>query len=203
MIVSETKSDIIKVLLAIQQGFLLNGVKAIFSPIDDIHLVGELDNFENLAYSIKAQSPEIVIISPGERNPSVFDHVKIIKASYPEVSVIIMLENYEDELIYTALGLGVSACLTTGVHADELVACIRKVSHGEYPIFDTLTRPEIAQLIINDMDSYLSDDTNNASDVKKTLIKEEREILRRVAGGYTFDQLVSSDESNENDIMQN
>ncbi|MFC1946988.1 hypothetical protein ACFLXY_03605 [Chloroflexota bacterium] len=198
---SETKSEIINILLAIQQEFLCNGVKAIFSPYDEIHIVGELDNFENITDSVKAQLPDIVVISTGERNPFVFDCVKTIKASYPEVSVIIMLENIEDELIYTALGLGVSACVTTGVHAGELITCIRKVSHGEYPIIDTLLIPEIARLIIKDMDSYLSNDNIKATDAKKTLSNEEGEILRLVAGGYTYDQLISSDNNSENDVM--
>lgn len=202
MIVSENRMENINILLAIRQEFLRNGVKSIFSLHDDIHIVGELDSFETLVDSVKVQLPEILILSTDERNTSVFDYVKTIKASYPEVSVIMMLDNFEDKSIYAALGSCVSACLTTGVYTDELVDCIRRVSNGEYPIFDTLTRPEIAQLIVNDMESFLSNNTINATDAKKTLSNEEMEILRLFAGGYTFDQLVSRDNSSEDDIRQ-
>ena len=201
MIVSETKSESINILLAIQEVFLCNGVKAIFSPFDDLHIVGEIDNLENLVDSVKDRLPEIVILSVSERNLFVFDLVKTVKASNPEVSVIIMLETFKDELIYTALGLGVSACVTTGVQANELITCIRKVSQGEYPITDTLLIPEIAQLIIKEMDSYLSNNSVIAVDGGKTLSNEEAKILQLVAIGYTYDQLISGDKSSENDVM--
>ena len=199
---SETNSEIINIILAIQQQFLCNGVKAVFDPFDDIHIIGELDKLENLIDSIKDSVPEIVIISTGENNTGVFNYIKTIKATYPGVSVIIILENVEDELIYTALGLGVSACLSTGVLEDELINCVRKVSYGEYPIIDTLTRPEIAQLIFKDMASNIGDDTIDATNAKKTLSNEESALLSLVAGGYTFDQLISSEKNSASSVMQ-
>jgi DNA-binding NarL/FixJ family response regulator len=200
--VSEIKSENINILLAIPQEFLCNGIKAIFSRFEDIQIVGELDNFENLADSVKTQLPEILIISAGERNPFIFDLVKTIRISHPEVSVIVMLENYEDELIYASLCLSVSACLTTSVQSDELITCIRKVWHGENPIFDTLTRPGIARLIIKDMDSILTSDFTDPADTRKTLSDKEREILRLVANGNTLDQIILNINSTENDTIQ-
>ena len=199
---SETKSEIINILLAIPQDFLCNGIKAIFSRFDDIRIVGELDDFENLADSVKALLPEILIISTNERSPFVFDLVKTIKISYPEVSVIIMPESYEDELIYASLCLSISACLTTSVQSDELITCIRKVWHGENPIFDTLTRPEIARLIIKDMDSILTSDIDDSADNRKTLTDKESKILHLISTGYTLDQIMSNINSYENEIIQ-
>ena len=199
---SETKSEIINILLAIPQDFLCNGIKAIFSRFDDIRIVGELDDFENLADSVKALLPEILIISTNERSPFVFDLVKTIKISYPEVSVIIMPESYEDELIYASLCLSISACLTTSVQSDELITCIRKVWHGENPIFDTLTRPEIARLIIKDMDSILTSDIDDSADNRKTLTDKERKILHLISTGCTLDQILSNINSYENEIIQ-
>ena len=198
---SEIKSEIIKILLAIPRVSLCNGIKAIFSPCDDIQVVGELDNFENLAGSVKSQLPEILIVSINEKNPLVFDLIKTIKMSHPEVSVIIMLENFEDELVYAVLGLGVSACLSTGAGSEELITCIRKVWHDENPIFDELTRPEIARLIVKDMDSDLNGDISDAADTRKSLSDREREILLLVADGYTLDQIIPEIDSNENDVI--
>ena len=199
---SETRAENISILLAIRQEFLRNGVKSIFSSYDDIQVVEELDSFNILADSINAQVPKIAIISTDERNSSVFDYVKTIKALYPEVSIIMMLENFEDELIYAALGSSVSSCLTVGVQADELIACIRKVSHGENPIFDMLTRPGIARLIIKDMESNLNSKNTDAAYTRKTLTDREREILSLIASGHTMEQLVSNINSTENDILQ-
>ena len=203
MIVSENRVDTINILLAIRQEFLRNGVKSFFVSHDDIQVVGELDSFENLADTIKVQLPEIVIISTDERNSPIFDYAKTIIASNPEVSVIMMLENFEDELIYAALGSSVSSCLTVEVQADELIACIRKVSHGEYPIFDMLTRPGIARLIIKDMESDLYSDNTGVTDTRKTLSDREREILSLIANGNTMEHVVSNINSTENDIYQN
>ncbi|UCD08980.1 MAG: response regulator transcription factor [Dehalococcoidales bacterium] len=132
----------------------------------------------------------------------IFDYLKTIKVLYPEVSIIILFEDIDDELVYTALGTGISAFLTTGVHSDELVTCIRKVSNGEHPIIDTLAKPEIARLIIKDMESDLNGNTFDGATTNKSLSYEEREILHQVANGYTVDQLISGGVNSENDIMQ-
>jgi len=200
--VSETKSGIISILLAIQPDYLRNSIKANLSLFDDIHIIDELDNIENLINAVKTESPEIVLISVNQRNSLVYDSIKTIITSYPGVSVITLLDDLEDDSIYTILGLGVSACITTGIQTEELNTCIRKVWNGENPIFDILTRPGIARLILNDMRSDLTGDVTNVDNIQKTLSGLESEILDRIADGDTLDKITSNVNISENEIIE-
>jgi RNA polymerase sigma factor (sigma-70 family) len=189
----------ISVFLVDWQVLFREGIHFTLSGEDDMDVIGEATNNEEALHFIETNQPRVVILNANHSKFAGVEATRRIKASFPSVSVILIMDSDDEEQLYAALKCGASACLTKEVDPDELVNIIRKVSQGAYPISEVLLRPEIAPRVINEFEasSLISKEVDN---LLARLSTRESEILHLIADGKTIEQIAQTLNTNEETI---
>ena len=186
----------ISVFLADWQVLFREGIHFTLSGEDDMDVIGEVTNNEEALNFIETNQPRVAILNANHSKLTGIEVTRRIKASFPSVSVILIMDSENEEQLYTALKCGASACLTKDVDSDELISIVRKVSQGAYPISEVLLRPEIATRVIGEFEasSLISKEVDN---LLACLSPRECEILPLIADGNSIEQVARTLNINE------
>jgi len=127
------------------------------------------------------------------------DVISRLKQNLPSVSVILIMDNDNEEQLFSAIKCGASACLTKDIAPFDLVNIVRKVAQGAYPISEVLLRPGIASRVVNEFETFslISKEVNN---LLARLSPHESEILRHIAEGSSIEQVSQALGINEETI---
>lgn len=178
----------ISVFLADWQVLFREGIHFTLSGEEDIEVIGEaIDNEEALNF-IEKNPPRIAILNADHSKLKGIDVTRRIKRNFPSVLVILIMDSYNEEQLFSAMKCGASACLTKEADPDELVNIVRKVAQGAYPISEALLNPEIASRVIEEFEAFslISKEVDN---LLARLSPQEGEILRHIAEGNSMEQL--------------
>ena len=191
--------DKISVFLADWHVLFREGIHFILTGEDDIDVIGEATNNEEALNFIETDPPRVAILNANHGKLTGVEVTRRVKASFPWVSVILLMDSESEEQLYVALKSGASACLTKEVDPDELMNIVREVSQGAYPISEVLFRPEIALRVIGEFEvsSLISKEVDN---LLALLSPREDEILHLIANGNSIEQLAQSLNTNEEAI---
>lgn len=189
----------ISVFLADWQVLFREGIHFTLSGEDDIDVIGETTNNEEALNFIETNPPRVAILNANHSKLSGIDVTRRISQSFPSVSVILIMDTYNEEQLFSAVTCGASACLTKDVDPDELVSNIRKVVQGAHPISEALLRPEVASRTIDEFEAFslISKEVDN---LLAGLSPTESEILRHIADGDSIEQLTQTMGINEETI---
>ncbi len=181
----------ISVFLADWQVLFREGIHFTLSGEEDIEVIGETtDNEEALSF-IEGNPPTVAVLNANRNTPSGIEITRRIKQNLPSVSVIIIMDNDNEEQLFSAMKSGASACLNKETDPDELVKIIREVAVGIYPINEALFKPGIASHVIDEFEtsSLISKEVDN---LLAGLSLREAEILRQIADGNSMEQLTQA-----------
>ena len=191
-----------KVFLSDPQVLFREGIHFILSGEDDFEVIGETTNNEDAFTHITANPPNIAVLS---MHNGKYDGPEItcrIKRSLPSVAIILIMEKANNDLLFSAMKSGASACLTKNSDPEYLLDIIRVVSQGSHPILESLLIPEIASRILAEFDemNLLNSQLDN---LLATLAPKESEILSSVANGNTIEQVAAELDLTEENIRRN
>jgi DNA-binding NarL/FixJ family response regulator len=125
------------------------GIYVALAGEEDIEVVGATSIFKEAERFIKAHSPNVAILHINGGKPSGLEITRRLKLESRPVQVILMLDNEDDERLFSAIKSGVSACITRGIDPDHLVSTIKEVAKGAKPISQALLHPSIASRILD------------------------------------------------------
>jgi DNA-binding NarL/FixJ family response regulator len=185
------KMEKVSVFLADWQVLFREGIHFTLSGEEDIDVIGEAtDNEESLNF-IEKNPPMVAILNVNKGKPSGTEVTRRIKLNLPSVAVILVMDSYNDEQLFSAMKCGASACLVKDIDPDELVKIVRKVAEGACPISEALLRPEIASRIIDEFEASLeiSDEMDN---LLARLLPAEAEILSHIAAGSLIEEITKA-----------
>ncbi len=191
----------ISVFLADWQVLFREGIHFTLSGEDDIEVIGEaVDNEEALNF-IEKNPPRVAILNADHAKLKGTDVTRRIKQNFPSVLVILIMDSYNEEQLFSAVKCGASACLTKEADPDELVNIVRKVAQGAHPISEALLNPEIASRIIEEFEAFslISKEVDN---LLARLSPQEGEILRHMAKGNSMEQIARTMGINEEEIRR-
>lgn len=177
-----------KVLLSDPQVLFREGIHFTISTEEDLEVTGETTNNEEAIAFIEADSPDIAIlnITNGKSNaPSVIRH---IKRNFPSVSIMLLTDKYEEELLFVAIKCGVSTYTKKDINPECLIELIRMVAQGGQPINESLLIPELASRILREFDTF-SPLSELIGDILARLSSGETEILSSIAAGDDIEQI--------------
>ncbi|HEY98423.1 MAG TPA: response regulator transcription factor [Dehalococcoidia bacterium] len=191
-----------KVFLSDPQVLFREGIHFILSGEDDFEVIGETTNNEDAYTHITANPPNIAVLS---MHNGKYDGPEItcrIKRSLPSVAIILIMEKANNDLLFSAIKSGASACLTKNSDPEYLLDIIRVVSQGSQPILESLLIPEIASRILIEFEdmSLLS---KQLDDLLATLAPQESKILNSIASGNTIEQIATELDMTEENIRRN
>ncbi len=177
-----------KVMVIDEQSYFRAGVRQALQQQEDIEIL-ECDPGNNPLGLIEATLPEVALLGSDLASHSGLDLGRKIARNFPNTRVIILSPDPNDEELFEVIRSSAVACLQKNSSAEELVDVIRRASHGEYPINETvITRPSIAKHVLRQFQSMssLGDDMEV---VVAPLTQRERQILNYVADGNTNKQI--------------
>ena len=177
-----------KVMIIDEQAFFRAGVSQALSGQDDIEVI-ECDTNNDTLGAIEAYLPDVVLLGSDLATHSGLELGRRIARNFPNTRVIILSPDPNDEELFEVIKSAAVACLSKNSSAKELVDTIKKASHGEYPINETvMTRPSVAKHVLQqfqDMELL----GNRIETVVAPLTQRERQILSYVADGNTNKQI--------------
>ena len=181
----------ITVFLADWQVLFREGIHTTLSGEEDMEVIGEDVGNEQALSFIETNTPQIAILNAGHDTISGFEATRRIKQNLPEVSVILVMDNYNEEQLYDSLKSGASACLTKDVDPEVVVFTIREVVKGKQPLNDSIWKPEIASRVLDDFTAF-SSLGEQVGKLLAHLTQRETEILHQVADGNNKEQIIDT-----------
>ena len=170
----------------------------------DLVVVGEAADGQTAVQQIDLTTPDVVLIDIDMPRMSGLEVTRIVKRRHPQMGVIILTTQEDDEQLFHAIRAGAAAYATKDIEADELIRLIRRVARGEYLINENvLSRPFVASRVL-DQFRELSQMEHVSDAVFFPLTPREVEILDCVAKGNSNKEiarvLAISDQTVKNHI---
>jgi DNA-binding NarL/FixJ family response regulator len=151
------------------------GLDLLFGDIDDLELVGTVENGEAALDAIKRLKPNVVVMDVRLPGIDGLSAVKRIQAEAPEVHCV-MLSAYGDKrLLSDAIAAGARGYVMKGSPPEDLLRAIRTVAAGK-PFVDPSLSPMLLMTEANRGDG-------------QPLSEREREILQLLAEGYHTEEV--------------
>ncbi len=164
----------ITVLLVDDHRMIRIGLKAYFSTLSDIQVVGEAASGEEAIRLAGILAPDVVLmdlIMPGKDGVEATRQVKKVS---PRTQIIVLTSYHDDEHIFPAIRAGALSYVLKDIDPDELADAIRRASAGE-----AVLNPRVAARLVKEMHGNLSDGINPFNE----LTDREMDVLRQIAGG--------------------
>jgi DNA-binding NarL/FixJ family response regulator len=161
-----------KVMIIDEQAYFRAGVRQVLARQEDLEVV-ECDPGKNPLGFIEANLPDIALLGT-----DLATHSGLILSPDPN-----------DEELFEVIRSSAVACLQKNSPSEDLLNVIRRASHGEYPINDSvINRPSIAKNVLREFQSMASLG-DNMDTVVIPLTQRERQILTYVSDGNTNKQI--------------
>lgn len=167
-------SDPITVLLVDDHSMVRMGLKAYFSTLPDIQVVGEAASGEEAAKLVEQLAPDVVLmdlIMPGMDG---VEATRQVKKRSPRTQVIVLTSYHEDEHIFPAIRAGALSYVLKDIDPDELAEAIRRARAGEAVI-----HPRVAARLVKELHGSRQEEINPYNE----LSERELEVLRQIASG--------------------
>ena len=181
----------VSVFLADWQVLFREGIHFTLSGEEDIEVIGEATNNEEALNFIETNPPKVAILNADHSEISGIRITPRIKQNFPSVSVILIMDNYDEEQLFSAIKCGASACLIKDVDPDELVNTVRKVAQGASPVSEALLKPRLASRVLDEFEDFslISKEVDN---LLARLSPREGEILHHFADENSIEQVAQT-----------
>lgn len=192
--------EIIRLLIADDHTIVRSGLHLLLESEPDIEVVGEATNGVSAVKLADELLPDVVLMDIGMPELNGIEATGQIKASAPDVVILILTMHRSDEYFFQALKAGASGYVLKGAETADLLNAVRSVARGDVFLYPSVARKLVQQ--------YLNQ-TEVDSPEGPSLTHREREILKFIAEGYTTkeiaEQLVvspSTVHSHRTNVMQ-
>lgn len=180
------------------------GVKTALQTDPAIDIVGEAANSEEAFEQIRTIEPDVVITDVKLPSNDGLALTRQVRLHTPGIGVVVLSAYDDEEVLFQAIKVGAAAYFTKDVAPDDLIAGIRRISHGEYLINESvLTRPLVASRVLRQFRD-LSLVGQDVEPLFAPLSAREIEILDYIAKGNSNKeiarQLKISDQTVKNHI---
>jgi two-component system response regulator NreC len=171
-----------RVFIADDHGVLRGGLRALISAQDDMEVVGEAANGPDAEAGIKDTEPDVALMDISMPNGGGLAAIAAVKQTRPKTRILVLTVHDELGYVRAAADAGAIGYVVKNVVDTELLAAIRAVAQGR-----------------SFMDSSVSLETRQSMQTKvaeairgrraSQLTEREREVMGRVAEGYTNSQI--------------
>ncbi|WP_268766020.1 response regulator [Knoellia sp. Soil729] len=164
----------IRVLIVDDHPVVRSGMRTLLSASPCIEVVGEAGTGEEAVELARSTAPDVVLsdlrLGAGLDGVAV---TRAVRASQPEVAVLIITTFDHDVDIVRAVEAGAAGYLLKDALPEEIVAAIRAAAVGE-----TVLSPQLTQRVVQTMRAG-----------KRPLSEREMEVLTLVADGLSNDEI--------------
>ena len=180
----------IQVFIISQQSLFKQGIEQSFADVEDVAISGITGVDESVLKAIDNLPPDVALLDIDGPSESGIELAKRIKQRSPNIGVIVLSSNLDDNQLFLALKAQAVAYLSKEVTAEQLVETVRRVARGEHPINEYLTdRPKVAEHVLQQFQELSA--RSEAEAFMSPLTPREIEILQYIAEGYLNKQIAA------------
>lgn len=170
-------SDDIQTILVIDDHPLMRkGINQLIAMEDSLRLAGEAGDGQRGIELARQFQPDLILLDLNMRGLSGLDTLKALKATDPDVRVIILTVSDSEEDVVAALRAGADGYLLKDMEPEDVLNSLRAVASGRMALGERVT-------------AILADALRHESQLRPTasvrLTEREREILRFIAAGHS------------------
>ena len=174
----------ISVVLADDHPLFREGTRELLERAGDIRVAGEASTGAELVDIVSRLRPDVAIVDIEMPDLNGVEATRAIKASDPEVAVLVLTVHDEEPYVFAILEAGAAGYLLKDVHATELVGAVRALHNGE-----SVLHPAIARQVLRQV---RSEQDPAAPPRTPSLSGGEQAVLRLAARGMT-NQLIAEE----------
>jgi DNA-binding NarL/FixJ family response regulator len=192
--------EIIHLLIVDDHTLFREGLRALFSTIEDIDLVGEATTGKEAIELAEEIQPDVILMDIDMPGISGVQATRSILRNAPSIGIVMVTMLEDDASVFSAMRAGARGYVLKGAQPDELVQTIRAVARGQ-----VLFGPAIATRMMrffNEQESQFR--AALPEDAFPELTPRELEVLELIAEGdknrEIAEKLVISDKTVRNHI---
>ena len=159
------------------------GLRDSLEETDDIKVEGECAVEEDAVELVDSLAPSIVLVGTSPRPRKSLDLARRLSQRCPNTAVIIMTPLPEDAEIFEAIRSGSRAYVSKQATAEEIIALIRRVQQGDFPLNESLaSHPRVAERVLMEFQTLARDQSLDG--LAAPLSRREMEVLQLIRDGY-------------------
>lgn len=175
-----TQENPINIIIVDDHAVVRRGIRLLLEDVNQFHIIEEASEGKDALEKCKRLNPDIVISDISMPGISGLELSEALRVECPKVKVLLLTMHQEAEYVIQAFKSGVYGYLHKGVHEDEIISAIVKISKGT-----KYYNSEIAEILTQGLiDSAKVSD----KDIGR-LTKREKEILKQLVDGFSNKQI--------------
>jgi two-component system, NarL family, response regulator DegU len=184
------ESEKVQVFIISQQSLFRYGIQQCLAGVPDISIAGNTDINDGVLSTIDIMPPDVALLDIDGSADAGLSLARKIKQHSPSIAIVVLASNPTDEQLFAVLKVQAASYLSKETTAEKLVETIRRVSHGEHPINESLTaRPKVAEQVLLQFQE-LSRRTEAEAFISP-LTPREMEILKYIGQGFLNKQIAA------------
>ncbi len=144
----------------------------------DMECVGAFSNAANAINDIKLSNPDLILMDIDMPQVNGINGTKIIKASFPDMPIIIQTVFDDNENIFEALKSGANGYLLKKTAPDKLIEQIQEALNGGAPMTGSVASKVLKFFSAQPQSSY-------------DLTERESQILKLLVDGYSYKMIAN------------
>ena len=159
------------------------GLRQSLSGVNDLRIEGECTVSEEAIELVESSSPDIVLVDADSPRRRGLDLGQCLAQRCPNSAVIVMTSMPSDAELFEVMRIGAAAYLSKQATAQEIIAIIRRVRRGDFPLKECLIcHPRIAERILMEFHSLALN--QRLQGLTTPLSRREMEVLEQIRDGY-------------------
>lgn len=167
-----------KILLVDDHPLFLDGLQVLLEA-GNMTVVGAARDGAAAVAAVRVHRPDAVLMDIQMPSCDGLTATRLIKTEFPEIKIVILTMNDDDQSLFEAIKSGASGYLLKNVETKELLELLEGLSKGE-----TIFSPGLAERLLQEFDAGKGSDL-----ARKPLTLRQEEVLIHIAGGLTYKQV--------------
>jgi DNA-binding NarL/FixJ family response regulator len=176
----------IRLVLADDHAVVRSGTRELLEQQPDFKIIGEASDGNEAVRLAGELQPDVMVMDVRMPAMSGVEATREIKASYPNVKVLVLTAHDDDEYVFALLQAGANGYLLKTAEIEELVRAIRTVAAGKSALAPEVTGKVVAQFTSGKSLPEVLTETQENYD---GLTDRELDILRLVGQGLSNKQI--------------
>lgn len=176
----------IRVVVVDDHQIVRDGLTALLGALDGIEVVGTAEDGRDALHLVDEVLPDVVVMDIQMPRLDGVEATRFIVARHPEVRVVMLTMNEDDDTVLSAIRAGACGYLLKGSGADEVHTAIRAAAAGGM-VFGATLAGRIASYFAAASPGPRDDPAEPFPD----LTEAERDILHMLAAGKSNDAIAA------------
>jgi len=121
----------INVMLIDDHNIVRMGLRMAFQLTSDLTVLAEAENRKQALSRLKTEKPDVILLDIRMPDGTGIELLKLLRADYPSINVIMLTMSDTEEDIYQAYRLGASGYIMKNAQPDSIIEAIRAVQNGK------------------------------------------------------------------------